>query len=174
MKLNRLGTYEMLWLQLQNLKLTELYYNLLLEKFQKRDRVIKIILLIATSTSIGGWIFWKDPYLKYVWAGIIAVSQLLSTLKPALKFDQYIKELHEKVAILRVINFEYEELWTNYRFEKVGDESAYKSSLEMRKRLSKNLEFNSNLILSDDKHLYDKAKAKLLIYLNSNYYNQAH
>ena len=84
MQITRKETYELIWNQMQNSKFKEFYIGYLIEKYQKRERLLNIFLVIVTSSSISAWAIWEVNILKWVWAVIIAISQIISLIKPYL------------------------------------------------------------------------------------------
>lgn len=142
---------------MQNSKFKEFYLSLLLEKFQKRERIINIFLVIATSTSISAWAIWQLDYLKWLWAAIIALSQSISLIKPYLNYTKYAKELNEKFFLLQAINVEYEKLWLSYKFEKITNEQAFDKAFELKNTLTKGLNFSDDIILSSFRPLHGGA-----------------
>jgi len=169
MQITREETYRLIWNQLQNSKFKEFYINLLLAKFQKRDRLINIFLVIVTSASISAWAIWQLDYLKWLWAGLVAISQVVLLIKPYLNYTRYTKELNEKYIIIQTINLQYERLWSNFKFERITIEQAHDKALDLKEDLTKGLNFSEDIIISEKKNLAEKAKKKLLIYLKTNY-----
>ncbi|MBM4385259.1 MAG: hypothetical protein FJ091_18055 [Deltaproteobacteria bacterium] len=56
--------------------------NYLLELIQRDEtlhRRIDVILAVASSASISGWAIWSE--LGFVWAGVIAASQVIATVR---------------------------------------------------------------------------------------------
>lgn len=169
MQISREETYQLIWNQMQNSKFKEFYINLLLERFQKMDRLINIFLVIVTSTSISAWAIWQFDYLKWLWAVLIAASQIMLLIKPYLNFTKYAKELNEKYFLLQTLNVEYEKLWLSYKFEKITNEQAFEKAFDLKNTLTKGLNFSDEIIISEKKELVAKAKEKLGNYLRTNF-----
>ncbi|MBL4677566.1 MAG: hypothetical protein JKY70_15395 [Mucilaginibacter sp.] len=165
MQITRLETYNIIWNQLQNSKFKELQLALLLEKFQKREKTLNIFLVIATSSSISAWAIWQLDYLKWLWAGIIALSQIVILVKPYLNYVKYAKELNEKHFLLETLNVEYEKLWLAFKFQKISIQEAFDKSFELKTTMSKSLNFSDDVLVTKSKKIADQAKADLLNYL---------
>jgi hypothetical protein len=155
---------------MQNSKFKEFYIDLLLEKFQKRDRTINIFLVIATSTSISAWAIWQIAYLTWVWAAIVALSQIVLLIKPYLNYTKYAKELNEKHFLLQTLNVEYEKLWLSFKFEKITPETAFEKAFDLKNTLTKGMNFSEDIIISENKEIHAKAKGKVETYLQT-YFN---
>ncbi len=79
------------WTQLFHLKMVHRYYECYLAHAEKWDRNLNMASAICASTSIGAWALWKEA--AFVWASIIAASQVLQAVKPFLPFQDRIKRL---------------------------------------------------------------------------------
>jgi len=169
MQISREETYRLIWNQMQNSKFKEFYINLMLEKFQKREKFINIFLVIITSTSISAWAIWKFDYLQWIWAVLVAASQIVLLIKPYLNYTKYTKELNEKYFLLQTLNVEYEKLWLSYKFEKITNEQAFEKAFDLKNTLTKGLNFSEEIILSENNNMVVKAKEKLRNYLRTNY-----
>jgi len=169
MKITREETYRILWNQLQNSKFKEIYISLELDRFQKKDRIINIFLVIVTSTSISAWAIWQYAYLKWIWALLIAASQIISLIKPYLNYSKYLKELNQKYVLLQTLTIEYERLWLSYKFEKLSNDQAVEKAFDLKNSIAKELNFSEEVVFTENKMVYDEAKRKLGHYLISNY-----
>ena len=67
------------------------YLDIYAEKSYKWDRRINSYGAIASSSSIAAWAIWKD--WSYIWAFIIAISQLLTAISDYLPFGRRLKLL---------------------------------------------------------------------------------
>jgi hypothetical protein len=165
MLLSREETCSLLWTQLQNSKYKEFQLNLLQEKFQKRDRLLNLFLVVVTSSSVSAWAIWKAEYLNWVWAGLIAVSQIVTLIKPYFNYSKHAKEISEKYFLLQALNIEYEKLWLNFKFEKILPELAFEKAFELKTSLSKALTFSDDVIITVGRKIEGEAKKQLLNYL---------
>ncbi len=170
MQTDREVTFKLIWNQMQNSKFKEFYVNLLLEKFKRMERAINIFLIIVTSTSISAWAIWEMEYLKWLWAALIATSQIILLIKPYLNYAKCTKELSEKYFLLQTLNVEYEKLWLNYKFERITDEQAFDKAFDLKTTLTKGLNFSEDIIIKENKKIFNKAKEKLSKYLKT-YFN---
>lgn len=169
MQISREETYRLIWNQMQNSKFKEFYINLLLEKFQKRERMINIFLVIITSSSISAWAIWQLDYLKWLWAALVAASQIIILARPYLNFTKYAKELNEKYLLLQTLNVEYEKLWLSYKFDQVSNKQAFEKAFDLKSNVAKILNFSEEIIMSENKRMIEKAKVKLASYLRTNF-----
>lgn len=165
MEFSRKEAYTLLWGQIQNSKFQEIYLNLLLERFQKRDRLLNVFLVIATSSSISAWAIWKTDALEWLWALVVASSQVVLLIKPYLNYNKYIKELNDKYYLLRRINLDYEILWMKFKYEKTTTDEVFEKYSELKRLVSEKMVFSEDMIFSENDRIYQKSKAKLKDYL---------
>lgn len=76
-----------IWNLLADVKANECYSKLVLKRYQKYDRALNIFLVITTSSSVTAWAIWD--HFGMVWGAIIAISQLLTLIKPSFLFQKY-------------------------------------------------------------------------------------
>jgi len=79
------------WKEFWRLKVHSSYIELQLERTENIDRSVKVVLAVTSSGSIGGWVIWKE--LALIWAGIIAVSQVLNAIRQYLPFKDRLRPL---------------------------------------------------------------------------------
>ena len=85
----------------------ERYWNMLVEarvhvfflyhyasSSESMDKAINAFLAITSSTSIAAWVIWKKFTL--IWTILIAVSQIISAVKPFLPYNQRYKAVEIK------------------------------------------------------------------------------
>jgi hypothetical protein len=72
------------WQEMYDLKSHSFYIEKYHQATEQMDRTINSCLAVASSSSIGAWALWKD--YAYIWAFIIAASQVVTTLKPFLPY----------------------------------------------------------------------------------------
>ncbi len=75
------------WKELYQLKTHIGFIERQLEKSESIDRFLKIVLAIASSSSIGAWAIWNE--YSWVWAGIIAFSQVITEITPFLPYTRH-------------------------------------------------------------------------------------
>ena len=79
------------WTELFHLKVGHRYTECYLAHAEKWERWINMTSALCASSSIGAWVIWKDA--AFLWALIIAASQVLQAVKPFLPFQERIKRL---------------------------------------------------------------------------------
>lgn len=84
---------ELYWKYMVQVKVWELYLKAYMQRTYRWDRTIQIFTAVTSSSSIAAWAVWQQ--LSYLWAGIIAVSQILTAVKSFLPFGERLKLLPE-------------------------------------------------------------------------------
>jgi len=79
-----------------------------LEKCEGIDRRISMFSAIASSSSIGGWVIWKE--IGWVWGTIIAISQVITAIKNFLPYAR-------RADLLRTLTISYARLVTRVEGE---------------------------------------------------------
>lgn len=100
---------EKYWNYMVQIKASIYYLDIYAEQSYKWDRRINAYGAIASSSSIAAWAIWKD--LSYIWAIIIAVSQVLTALKEYFPFSRRLKVLHPFIEEIKVLYIKMEYDW---------------------------------------------------------------
>lgn len=158
---------EQIWSGLCNIKYKSYLSGLLIERFQKKDRRINILIAVASSGSIAAWAFWQ--IVPIIWGGIIAASQVAFALKPYFPFSKYVKELNKKSIQIENLTIDYEKLWYKYQYEKIDEDTAVEEYFELKKRQTELLNFSDETILSVGDKTKKEANKRMKIYLKSNF-----
>ncbi len=74
------------WKTMVQIKSSIFYLDLYADKSYKLDKAINIVLAITSSSSIAAWAIWKQ--YDFVWALLIALSQVITVLKPLMPYKQ--------------------------------------------------------------------------------------
>lgn len=156
-----------IWAELCNLRYKGYCLKFLITKFQKWDRNINIFLAIASSGSIAAWTIWNTTPI--IWGTIIAVSQVITVIKPYFPYFKYVKEINSKSLKIEVLNIEFERLWYKIQNDKIKDEEASELYFSYQKEIAEILNFNDDTLFRIDGKIKLKANAKMKIYLKNNY-----
>lgn len=100
---------EKYWRYMVQIKAWIYYLDIYAEKSYKWDRRINIYGAIASSSSIAAWAIWKD--WSYVWAFIIAISQVLTAIKDFLPFGRRLKLLRPFIEDMKLLYIKIEYDW---------------------------------------------------------------
>jgi len=157
-----------IWTTLCNVKFKSFILSMLVDKFQKRERNINIFLAVASSTSIAAWAVWN--VYPFLWSGIIALSQILTLIKPYIPYFKYVKELNEKLLRAENMNLELEKLWYKLDNKKISDDDAATDYFELKKQITEIFSFgDDNIFSADNNKMKDKANEKMKIFLRTEY-----
>src|SRR5690625_4486401 len=154
---------EQYWKELYQLKTHIGFIELQLERAEGIDRTLKIILAIASSSSIGAWVIWN--HLSWIWAGIIALSQVVSAINPYLPYKNRIKAysslLHELDELMIQAEFKWHAIDEGKLTATDINEARFCILAAKQRLLKKNIE---TTILECGK-LHDKAEELATVYL---------
>lgn len=158
---------EQIWSALNNTKFKGYCLELIVEKFQKRDRNINIFLALTSSGSIATWAIWNKYTL--VWASIIAVSQIFNVIKPYFPYFKYVKELNSKTYRIETLNIEFERLWYLIQNNKIDEDDYIEKYFDLKKQLAEVLKFNDDTIFNVTDKIEIKANHKMKIFMKNDY-----
>lgn len=96
------------------------YLDVYTEDSYRWDRIINIVVAIASSKSIAAWAIWQK--YSFVWSIIIAISQVLTTIKGFLPYSKRLKML---VPFMEDLKFLYNKVEYNWFKVASGDLSEH-------------------------------------------------
>jgi hypothetical protein len=156
------------WQELYDLKSHANYVRIYLEKSELHDRGLKICLALASSSSIGAWVIWKE--LSFVWALIIAASQVINAVKEHLPFKTRLKALSGLQSDLEDLLLFAENKWFDVAEGMLTEDEIHKLQFEIRaKKIRLRNKYLKGMTLPD-KHAYLKLAEDLAIQDLNNYY----
>lgn len=100
---------ERYWKKLTDKRYQLFYISEYYDKCVRVQRIINIFLALSTSGAIAAWAVWKE--LPIIWAGIIAISQVVTAIKPYLPFEKRIEGIYDIISQYSVICNELESKW---------------------------------------------------------------
>lgn len=121
---------ERFWRELDQLKVHVYYLELYLEKTERIERGLNIILAIASSGSIAGWAIWQK--YQIAWAFVIALSQLIHAIKPHLPFSKRLKALNALTNDLESLFLSMENHWFNVSEGRLSEEEIHKLHMQIK------------------------------------------
>ena len=131
--------------------------SLKVKELRLYDTSLNVVLAIASSGSIASWTIW-DEYAIY-WGGLIALSQLITALKPIFPFHKHVHTLNHRCYKQEILFLELIEMWQNLN-DKSENESTIKTRLSYLI-----IQINENEFFDDDdgfefsKRMQDKAQS---------------
>jgi len=156
-----------IWALLNNAKFHSYCLGFSVQKFQKRERNLNIFLAIASSGSIALWAVWD--VLPFLWAAIIALSQLINAIKPYIPYFKYIKELNKKTFQMDILSVDLEKLWYEYQNELIDEQLASQRYFDLRKQTVEVNSFSDETVVEITDAIKSKANESMKIYLKNNY-----
>jgi hypothetical protein len=114
------------WNELTDLKVDAVYVRLYRDSLGRWVAALGTLKAIASSAGIAAWVIWRQ--FAFVWAAIIAASQLADALKDVFPFAKRHKAACEYAVKL-------DNLFIDVQFEWENIDSGRHSAIEVRKRL---------------------------------------
>ncbi len=159
---------DQLWPTLWQSKHNAIIMSLLFEKYQVYNRRINLLIVLASSSSVGAWAIWqKFPFL---WSIIIIASQVAMIIKPYFPYSKYTRELNTKCSKMEALVMELEFLFAKEENATAKELKALeKDFITLRRQRNKILEFSDELLFTTSKKMEAKADIELKSYLKTNY-----
>jgi hypothetical protein len=158
---------EQYWKEIYQLKTHIGFIELQLEKAERIERVLKIILAITSSSSIGAWVIWNN--LSWLWAAIIAFSQVVTAINPYLPFKSRLKSYSSLLHELEELMIQAEFNWLAIAEGKLSKTEINKARFEIRSAKQKSLKKHIQTTIPSDNKLHEKAEKCANDYL-ANFY----
>ncbi|EHJ9990638.1 hypothetical protein WMY97_23510 [Vibrio diabolicus] len=149
-------TQEQYWKELYQLRVHTTFIELKLEQSEWYDRLVKILLAIASSSSIGAWALWND--YSWIWAGIIAVSQVVGAINPFLPYKNRLKAYSSLINELEELMVRSEFRWHAISQGEMTPTEINKARFEIRSLKQKALKKHIQTTIPTDSKLHDKAE----------------
>ena len=131
--------------------------SLKVKELRTYDTSLNVVLAIASSGSIASWTIW-DKYAIY-WGGLIALSQLITALKPIFPFHKHGHTLNHRCYKQEILFLELIEMWQNLN-DKSENESTIKTRLSyLTKQINENEFFDDDDGFEFSKRMQDKAQS---------------
>ena len=156
-----------IWNNLVTSKFDYFYIVRLVERAQVWNKIVVGFLTVTSLTSVSLWVIWEK--YPYVWAIIIAASQIISALKPVLGYDKRVKSLVEMSTKLNSIEIEFEQLFADYNTSKLDYDKASEIFFHLHKQSGKITQPNESIVIRRIPRLRTKAQTSLNSYLERNY-----
>tara|TARA_R110002167_G_scaffold286400_10_gene491362 strand:- start:476 stop:979 length:504 start_codon:yes stop_codon:yes gene_type:complete len=160
---------ERYWRELDQLKVHVFYLENYLERTVSIDRNINMFLAIASSSSIAGWVIWKD--LSIIWATIIAISQAINAIKPYLPYTKRLRSLQGITNDLESLFLSMEDHWFKVSEGLLTEEEIHKLHIRFKEKRRQIIQkYLGASPLPENRALLTQAKKNTAAYFN-NFYN---
>jgi hypothetical protein len=144
------------------------YLELYMEHSELLDKSTNIFLAVTSSSSICGWAIWNK--YSFIWAIIIAGSQLINAIKQFLPFKLRLKAIANILKELEDLMTFTEMKWFDVAEGNLTDEEINRLQYEIRSKkikiLQKHLGTNT---LPEKPKLFKKAEQMATVYINNFY-----
>lgn len=123
---------EKYWRELDQLKIHVIYLELYQERNINIDRNVNMFLAIASSSSIASWAIWSQ--FSFVWATLIAFSQVISAIKSHLPYSKRLKALHGITNDLEALFLAMESDWFAIAEGQLPDDDTHKLHMNYKEK----------------------------------------
>jgi hypothetical protein len=155
------------WKEIYQLKVHIAFIELLLERSERVDRGLKIFLAVASSSSIGAWTIWT--HLSWIWAAIIAGSQVINAIIQYLPYKSRIKTYSSLLNELEEIMIQGEFKWHAIADGRMTESEINEARFDIRSSKQKALKKYIHTTIPTDTELQDIAENSAMSYFNTFY-----
>lgn len=120
------------WNNMANIKFKAIYTGECSRLAERAGRSYSFFLSFASASSVAAWAIWQQ--VPWLWAGIVALSQVLHIAKPYLPFMKHDKDFLEMSFELEYLYLEYERLWVAFDDDRLSEAEAEKQFYVLRER----------------------------------------
>lgn len=158
------------WNQLKELKVHVYYVQHYAVKQSRNDQYINMFLAVTSSSSIAAWALWKE--YQFIWALIIAISQVVTAIKPLLPYKKRLMALNKLGDALSLIALRAERDWYFVAEGKWTEEQIHTKWSELKEdSLASENKCLGGLTLPKDTSSLSLAERDADAYLKSTYFN---
>lgn len=159
---------EKYWLELTHIKIYILYLSEYAKRYEKLNILINSLLAISSNSCICGWVIWKS--YGFIWAFIIAISQLINAIKYLFPFEKNIKKIMNLKNELEKLFLLAEEKWFDVSEGELSNKKIHELTLNLkREKIKSEQRFFNIKILPENKKLFKKAQSQAKQYFDSTY-----
>ena len=159
------------WSELREIKTHVIYLQKYAASSDWWDKAINILLAITSSSSIAAWAIWQK--YSMVWAIIIALSQVITAIKPFLPYKQRLKVLGEFNDKLQEISLNCERNWFNVAEGKLTEEEIHDLYINIKNQsLEAERKYLKNIVLPKNKRILREAEEEANLYLKKTYHGE--
>lgn len=159
---------ERFWSEFTELKVHIEYLECFYLEAVRFDTSVEVFLAFVSNGSIAGWVIWSKA--QFIWAAIIALSHLITAVRPQLPYQRRARNLGSLNSELVDLFLYSEEKWYAVSEGQLTDTEIHDLTLEIKRRKQKatNLYLSSSPLPGNKKYLAE-AEAKTEKYFKQNY-----
>jgi len=156
------------WELLKELKTHVIYLHNYATSSEWWDKSINIFLALTSSASIAAWAVWQEHQI--VWAVIIALSQIVTAIKPFLPFKQRLKPISDLNDVIQELSLECEKHWFSVAEGELTEKEIHELCISLRaKTIKAEKKFFKNIVLPKNSKFLANAEKDADIYLTKTY-----
>lgn len=157
------------WNLMKELKVHVIYLHNYAAQSEWRDKAVNIFLAITSSSSIAAWAIWQRYQL--VWAIIIALSQVVTAIKPFLPYKQRMKSISELNDHIQELSLECEKNWFEVAEGELTEKEIHDLAIDIKnKSLIAQQKCLKTMVLPKKSDILRKAEKEADLYFQNNYY----
>jgi len=132
----------------------------------KWNRRVNMFMAITSSSSIGAWVIWQK--LSWIWASVIAASQVLGAVKEHLPFKRRLSVLYQLRNQIERLCIDAEKNWYSVANGELTEGEIHLRTIELKdKGTAIEQEHLSGIVLPEEPRLIFRAREKNRVYFEN-------
>lgn len=165
-----MSTYQQrYWELLKDTKTQVVYLQYYAVQSEKIDKFVNIFLAITSSSSIAAWAIWQQ--YQFIWAVIIALSQIITAIKPLLPFKKRLLAISLLNNQIQIISLSLERHWYNVAEGELSDKEIHDLTIDLKEQKNAaEIKALHGMTLPKSSSLLANAEKEADIYLRRQYF----
>lgn len=134
-------------------RLNVYYRERQINRLQKTNLIVEIIIAISVSSGVGGLWLWQTNGGDIIWKSIVTLAAFLSVIKPFLKFTEQIKQKSEILTRWRLLD-------TDFKLLKIEIEEQKSYGIDLQNRFHSLINIKKSIIESEPAEIIDRKLRK--------------
>lgn len=154
------------WETFTTIKRDQIYLNHLVNQLDHTERCLNIFAAISASTAIAGWALWQ--HVAFVWAFIIALSQVYAAVKNHLPFGMRLKALNGLYPEIEALALQAESDWFKVSRGELDEQAIIDLATKLKQnKITATQRHLKNVVAPEKKKIATKANEEATAYMAS-------
>jgi hypothetical protein len=155
------------WLEMQQLRLSAIYVREYRDSIAKMETTVAAIRAITSSGSIGAWVIWRQ--YAFVWAALIAASQIADALRDVFPFRKRRQALSGWCNALNRLFVDAQRDWDSIASGSLSNPKIAGLTHQLRLKMQRHEETYIPDGLAKKQDLFDKAQTEMEEFFRNRY-----
>jgi hypothetical protein len=150
-----------IWDEMLTAELNELYWKYTAQRYEKRDKWLKIFIAIMSSGTVASLYFWQIGNYVIVWKTLSAFSAIAAIIQPIVNWSQITKEAEQLTDKWIDIAFGHKKLWSDLESGICTEKKARESYTKLQEMQNDVKKRGNRIKISHDKKLNERCQKEV-------------